>query len=202
MRRDDICLYLAPNDRAQLQARLADRNSARKLVWRAGIVLAAADGCGLSAIMRRADPSKPTVWRWQARYLDEGVDGLRRDKTHPSRVRPLPRETRLKVITRTVQATPANASHWHRSAMAAAFGILPSGVGRIWAGKADQKSILHLVEIARTVAPSAHVVVIMDQAGWHRTDALVIPETISIIPLPAQCPERWSGRKHLAVHAG
>ena len=76
MRRDDIFLYLAPNDRARLQARLTGRNSARKLVWRAGIVRAAADGCDLSAIMRRANPSKPSVWRWQARYVDEGVDGL------------------------------------------------------------------------------------------------------------------------------
>ena len=29
--------------------------------------------------------SKPTVWRWQERYLDEGVPGLKRDKTRPSR---------------------------------------------------------------------------------------------------------------------
>lgn len=38
--------------------------------------------------------SKPTVWRWQQRYLDEGVAGLKRDKTRPSRVPPLPMETR------------------------------------------------------------------------------------------------------------
>ena len=33
----------------------------------------------------------------------------------------------------------------------------------------------------------------MDQAGRHRTDAFIIPETISNISLPAKCPERWSG---------
>lgn len=86
MRRDDICLYLSPADRAQLQAVIACRNTARKLVWRAEIVLATADDCGANEIMRRANTSKPTVWRWQARYLDEGVDGLRRDKTRPSGV--------------------------------------------------------------------------------------------------------------------
>ncbi len=132
MRRDDICLYLAPNDRAQLQALLTDRNTSRKLVWRAQIVLATADGCGTNAIMRRANTSKPTVWRWQARYLDEGVDGLKRDKTRPSRVPPLSRETRLKVIVKTIQETPANATHWSRSTMAEALGISPSSVGRIW----------------------------------------------------------------------
>jgi len=130
MRRDDIWLYLGPANRAELQALLTDRNTPRTLVWRAEIVLATADGCGTVEIMRRAKTSKPTVWRWQARYLDEGVDGLRRDKTRPSRVPPLPRETRLKVITKTVQETPANATHWSRSAMAEAVGISPSSVGR------------------------------------------------------------------------
>ena len=73
MRRDDICLYLAPADREQLQSLLTDRNTPRKIVWRAEIVLATADGCGTNEIMRRANTSKPTVWRWQERYLDEGV---------------------------------------------------------------------------------------------------------------------------------
>ena len=46
MRRDDICLYLGPADRAELQGLLTNRNTPRKLVWRAEIVLATADGCG------------------------------------------------------------------------------------------------------------------------------------------------------------
>ena len=95
MRREDICLYLGPADRAELQVLLTNRNTPRKLVWRAEIVLATADGHGTFEIMRRAKTSKPTVWRWQARYLDEGVAGLKRDKTRPSRVPPLPMETRL-----------------------------------------------------------------------------------------------------------
>lgn len=133
MRRDDICLYLNPDDRAELLALAGDRNTPRKLVWRAEIVLATADGHGTFEIMRRAKTSKPTVWRWQARYVDEGVAGLKRDKTRPSRVPPLPRETRLKVIAKTVQESPPNATHWSRSSMAEAVGISPSSVGRIWA---------------------------------------------------------------------
>ena len=48
---------------------------------------------------------------------------------------------------------------------------------------------LHLAEISRTVAPDAHAVLIMDQAGWHTTNKLDLPSNISIIPLPARCPE-------------
>jgi len=73
-------------------------------------VLATADGHGTFEIMRRARTSKPTVWRWQGRYLDEGVEGLKRDKTRPSRLPQLPMETRLKVLTKTVQETPPNAT--------------------------------------------------------------------------------------------
>ncbi len=97
MRRPDICLYLGPAERAELQALIANRNTPRKLVWRAEVVLATADGHGTFEIMRRARTSKPTVWRWQERYLEDGVPGLKRDKTRPSRVPPLPMETRLKV---------------------------------------------------------------------------------------------------------
>ncbi|CAH0356859.1 hypothetical protein SPH9361_04505 [Sphingobium sp. CECT 9361] len=48
---------------------------------------------------------------------------------------------------------------------------------------------LHLTEISPPVAPGAHVVVLMDQAGWHMTGQLVVPDNISIIALPAKCPE-------------
>jgi len=44
MRRDDICLYLGPADRAELQVLLSNRNTSRTLVWRAEIVLATAGG--------------------------------------------------------------------------------------------------------------------------------------------------------------
>lgn len=64
MRRDDICLYLSPDERAEMQALVGDRNTPHKVVWRAEIVLATADGHGTFEIMRRASTSKPTVWRW------------------------------------------------------------------------------------------------------------------------------------------
>jgi hypothetical protein len=52
MRRFDICLYLGPADRAELQALLSNRNTPRKLAWRAGIVLATADGHGTFRLIK------------------------------------------------------------------------------------------------------------------------------------------------------
>jgi transposase len=43
-------------------------------VWRANIILATAEGCGTAEIMRRSGKSKPVVWRWQARFMAEGVE--------------------------------------------------------------------------------------------------------------------------------
>src|ERR1035437_8728501 len=48
---------------------------------------------------------------------------------------------------------------------------------------------LHLAEIATVVAPGAHAVLLVDQAGWHLSQQLVVPPNITIIPLPSKCPE-------------
>jgi hypothetical protein len=39
----------------------------------------------------------------------------------------------LKVISKTVQESPSNATHWSRALMVEAVGISPSSVGWIWA---------------------------------------------------------------------
>ena len=58
--------------------------------------------------------SKPTVWRRQDRGLEERATGLKRDKTRPSRMTPLPRETRLKVIAKTIQEAPRIGTRFQR----------------------------------------------------------------------------------------
>jgi len=51
---------------------------------------------------------------------------------------------------------------------------------------------LHLAEIAAAVAPGApgaHAALILDQAGWHVSDKLMVPPNITLVPLPPKCPE-------------
>ena len=48
---------------------------------------------------------------------------------------------------------------------------------------------MHLEEISRTVARRAHAVVLMDRAGWHKTDKPKVPENLTIILLPSRAPE-------------
>ena|SRR6201995_5772090 len=86
--RTGIIVKVTAAERDRLKAIVADRSSPQKHVWRAGIVLATAEGLGTVAIMQRTAKSKTAVWRWQERFAQEGVDGLLRDKTRPSRVKP------------------------------------------------------------------------------------------------------------------
>ena len=46
-----------------------------------------------------------------------------------------------------------------------------------------------LVEISRAVAPGAHAVLLLDQAGWHVTPKLKAPGNITLLPLPPRAPE-------------
>jgi hypothetical protein len=69
--REGISVEVSATDRARLEAVVADRNSPQKHVWRAGIILATADGLGTGEIMRRTGKSKPSVWRWQERFMRE-----------------------------------------------------------------------------------------------------------------------------------
>ena len=47
----------------------------------------------------------------------------------------------------------------------------------------------HLAEISGAVAPDAHAVMLLDQAGWHTANALEIPDNITLMPLPPRSPE-------------
>src|SRR5215212_8386792 len=89
-------------DRCRLAVIAGDRNSPQKHVWRAEIVLLTADGIGTVEVMRRTGTSKTCVWRWQERFAQEGVDGLLRDKTRPSRIKPLGPDMAERVVNLTL----------------------------------------------------------------------------------------------------
>jgi transposase len=108
------------------------RHSPRKLVWRAQIVLLSADGSGTNEIMRLTGKAKTCVWRWQERFMTEGVQGLFRDKTRPSRIAPLGQQVADRVVALTLTEPPGETTHWTGAAMARAAGISVSSVHRIW----------------------------------------------------------------------
>jgi transposase len=95
-------------------------------------VLLTADGVGTNAIMRRTGKSKTCVWRWQERFIEEGFDGLLRDKTRPSGIKPLGVEAAERVVALTLAEPPGETTHWTGVLMSKAAGLSVSSVQRIW----------------------------------------------------------------------
>jgi hypothetical protein len=94
-------ITVTPAAPVRLDAIVRDRNSPQKHAWRGPIVLLTADGIGASAITRAVGKDKTVVWRRQDRFMHEGIAGLTRDKTQPSRIPPLPAETVDRVVALT-----------------------------------------------------------------------------------------------------
>ena len=118
MMRAGITVKVTADDRRRLEAIVSDRNAPQKHVWRAKIILATADGCGTSEIMRRSGKAK-------------GLEGLTRDKTRKPGKPPLPAATVQRVVDLALSAPPGEASHWTGRMLAKAAGVSLRSVQRI-----------------------------------------------------------------------
>ena len=91
------------------------------------------------------------------------------------------------------RGTRPSAPKDQRTASAYIFGaICPAhgkGAGLVLPRCTTEGMTLHLNEIAQAVAPGAHALVLVDQAGWHQSKRLVVPDNITLVPLPAKAPE-------------
>ncbi len=91
------------------------------------------------------------------------------------------------------RGTRPRAPHDQRTKWAYIFGaICPAegkGAGLVmpWCDTSAMQA--HLLEISAMVAPDAHAVLILDQAGWHLSGSLDVPANISLMPLPPRSPE-------------
>ena len=130
--RTGISITVSPADRRRLLAVVSDRNAPQKHAWRCRIVMLSADGVGTNEIMRRTDKSKTCVWRWQERFAREGFEGLLRDRTRPSRIKPLGAEAAARIVALALDDPPGETTHWTGALMAKAAGVSVSSVQRIW----------------------------------------------------------------------
>jgi transposase len=129
--RAGIVVNVTPGDRRRLEAIVGNRNAPQKHVWRAKIILATTDGCGTAEVMRRSGKAKPVVWRWQARFMAEGVAGLTRDKTRKPGKPPLAVVTVQRVVDLALSPPPGEATHWTGRMLAKAAGVSLRSVQRI-----------------------------------------------------------------------
>ena len=96
-----VCVIVSAVDRERLEAIVADRNRRQKYVERARIVLASADRGSAQRVAQSIGVSRPTVWRWQQRFAEAGVEGLLRDQTRKPGKAPIAADKAAQVVALT-----------------------------------------------------------------------------------------------------
>ncbi len=124
-------VVLTDDERVQLEAWSRRSKSANALAVRSRIVLAAADGLPNTAIADHLGIAVGSARKWRSRFVAHRLDGLT-DEPRPGRPRTVTDAEVEEVITRTLETTPANATHWSTRGLAAELGLSQSAVSRIW----------------------------------------------------------------------
>jgi transposase len=126
-----VAIELMDAERAQLEAWTRRRTSAQALALRARIVLAAAEGLKNTEIAERLGINRAMAAKWRSRFAEHRLDGLT-DDPRPGRPRTITDEQVDAVITKTLESTPNDATHWSTRSMANEVGLTQTAVSRIW----------------------------------------------------------------------
>jgi len=111
---------------------IRNRNTPQKVALRARIVLLSADSVPTGVIMQQLGTTTPTITRWRDRYEETGMAGLLKDRSRPGRKRRIEETKVREVVERTIGEKPVHATHWSTRGLAAAVGLSPASVQRIW----------------------------------------------------------------------
>ncbi len=125
------------------------RNTAQKVVWRARIILGAADGFANNALAKKLETSRPTILLWRRRFQEGGVDALLRDAPRPGRKKKISDRKIETIVNATLHTTPRNATHWSVRSMAKAQQVSPSSVHRIWKAYGLQPHRIRTFKLSR-----------------------------------------------------
>ena len=123
---------LCAAERAGLEALVRSGKTPQRVVTRARIVLASADGIAINAIAHELSVSRPTVYLWRDRFRQAGIVGLLKDAPRPGRRRAVSSDKIQAVVDATLHTTPPDATHWSVRTMARAQEVSPGIVHRIW----------------------------------------------------------------------
>jgi transposase len=123
---------LSREDRRRLKRRLRTRSTKSGETLRARILLALDEGEPITQIAERLHVSRPTVYAWKERYLEEGLEGLG-DRSRPGRPTTLTRKKVERILFLTTQRVPREATHWSTRLMADYAGVSQWQVRKVWA---------------------------------------------------------------------
>jgi transposase len=125
-------IILSAHERQTLTSWSRGRSTPTRLVLRAKIVLAAADGTMNKDIASRCETSKKTVSLWRQRFAKLRLAGIENDAPRPGRTPAIPSRTIESILHKTTREKPTAATHWSTRTMAKAVGVSKATVSRVW----------------------------------------------------------------------
>jgi transposase len=124
-------LVLTDEEREQLERWARRPKTSQRLAQRSRIVLACAEGEDNTVVAETLAVCKATVGKWRKRFLDKRLDGLV-DEPRPGAPRTISDADVERIVTKTLETKPRNATHWSTRGMAEATGMSQTAIVRIW----------------------------------------------------------------------
>lgn len=131
MRRAPV-IVLNEAERKTLSSWSRGRSTPARLVLRAKIVLMAAEGLENRQIASQMEASLPTIGLWRRRFAERGLSGIEKDAPRGGRPAKSRRALEKRIIEKTTQEKPLNATHWSTRSLAKEMGVSHSMVHRVW----------------------------------------------------------------------
>jgi transposase len=193
-------LMLSDDERDTLERWARRHTSSQALVLRCRIVLACCEGRSNREVADHLGVNRKTVGKWRARFVEGRVDGLH-DEPRPGGPRTISDEDVERVIVKTLEETPRDATHWSTRSLASATGMSQSAVSRIWRAFGLKPHLVDsfklspdplFIDKVRDVVglylnpPDAAVVLCVDE----KSQIQALDRTAPILPLIPGTPQR------------
>ena len=108
------------------------RRTPARLVQRAKVVLAAAEGKRNDQIAAELGCTRRTVGVWRNRFVKQRLAGIERDAPRPGRTRTITPQLVKAILEKTTREKPPAATHWSTRTLARAMDINQTMVSRVW----------------------------------------------------------------------
>jgi transposase len=195
-------IVLSDDEHETLERWARRPTSSQALTLRCRIVLAGAEGLSNVEAARQLGVHAKTVGKWRTRFLKRRLDGLS-DEPRPGVPRSITDTQVEQVITKTLEETPADATHWSTRSMARATGMSQTAVSRIWRAFGLKPHLVQtwklssdpqFIDKVRDICglylnpPEAAVVLCVDE----KSQIQALERTAPVLPLMPGSPQRRS----------
>ncbi len=142
-------IRLTKKERTTLERWLQGRRVSVRQRDRAKMVLLAADGMSNKTIAMEMSVKAHTVGRWRSRFAELRLGGIEKDLPRGGRPRSQREQLESRIIRKTTQETPKNATHWSTRTLAKELGVTQSMIHRVWKANGLKPHLIRTFKLSR-----------------------------------------------------